>query len=88
MNLIDKKLKDKLKLFEDIDKALETGYSKNITKNTTNSKRNKKQTKTKSDQFDQIYCNFILNQYKQKDTSLKTPPSTKNKTKTLSKRFV
>lgn len=81
MNLIDKKLKDKLKLFEDIDKALETGYSKNITKNTTNSKRNKKQTKTKSDQFDQIYCNFILNQYKQKDTSLKTPPSTKNKTK-------
>ena len=75
MNLIDQKLKDKLKLFEDIDKQLETGYSKNITKISKTSKTSTKSSKTKSDQFDQIYCNFIFNQYKPKESqTLKTPP--------------
>ena len=83
MNLIDQKLKDKLKLFEDIDKQLETGYSKNITKVSKTSKTSTKPSKTKSDQFDQIYCNFILNQYKPKESqTLKTPPtSAKSKSK-------
>ena len=76
MNLIDQKLKDKLKLFEDIDKQIETGYTKNLTKVSKNSKTSTKPSKTKSDQFDQIYCNFIFNQYKPKDSqNLKTPPT-------------
>ena len=76
MNLIDQKLKEKLKLFEDIDRQLETGHSKNLNKVSKNSKTSIKTSKTKSDQFDQIYCNFIFNQYKPKESqNLKTPPT-------------
>ena len=80
MNLLDKKLKDKLKLFEDIDKQLTNPNSKQISTKTshTNTKPSipQKVLKPKSEQFDQIYCNFLLNQSSNKRSiPYTTPPN-------------
>ena len=80
MNLLDKKLKDKLKLFEDIDKQLTNPNSKQISTKTshTNTKPSipQKVLKPKSEQFDQIYCNFLLNQTSNKRSiPYTTPPN-------------
>ena len=59
MNLIDQALKDKLKLFDEIDRELGTESSY---KNTTNKLNN-----NNNSQFDKIYSNFLLDQYQPKN---------------------
>lgn len=95
MNLIDKKLKDKLKLFENIDKQLGTDCPRVKTKARINDKTPKKE-KGSSEQFDKIYSNFLLNnsQFQQpsrtyKPSPVKTPKKTQRssvKTTCTSKR--
>ena len=67
MNLIDQALKDKLKLFDEIDKELgtESSYKNTTNKISNNFPKNLKNLSTP--QFDKIYSNFLLDQYQPKN---------------------
>ena len=74
MNFIDQALKDKLKLFDEIDRELGTESSY---KNTTNKINNN------LNQFDKIYSNFLLDQYKPKNLFIKTTTKTNSNNNTI-----
>ena len=76
MNLIDQALKDKLKLFDEIDRELGTESSY---KNTTNKLNN-----NNNSQFDKIYSNFLLDQYQPKNIfNFKTTTKTNSNNNTI-----
>ena len=71
MNIRDKKIEH---IYEDIDKEL---TNKNLKQNLTQTfKHNQKVTNNNSEQFNQIYCNFLLDQNStKKNMPYTTPPS-------------
>ena len=85
MNLIDQALKDKLKLFDEIDKELGTESSYKNTTNKINSNNFQKNIKNSSTpQFDKIYSNFLLDQYQPKNIyNFKTTTKTNSNNNTI-----
>ncbi len=79
MNFIDQALKDKLKLFDEIDRELGTESSY---KNTTNKINNN------LNQFDKIYSNFLLDQYKPKNLFIKTTTKTNSNNNTINNNLI
>ena len=84
MNLIDQALKDKLKLFDEIDKELgtESSYKNTTNKISNNFPKNLKNLSTP--QFDKIYSNFLLDQYQPKNIyNFKTTTKTNSNSNTI-----
>ena len=70
MNLIDKKLKEKFMLFDNIDNEI----------NINNNKQTNK-PKNNTNHYNDIYCNFILSQYNKTNNIISNNNNTSNKKK-------
>ena len=70
MNLIDKKLKEKFMLFDNIDNKI----------NINNNKQTNK-SKNNTNHYNDIYCNFILSQYNKTNNILSNNNDTSDKKK-------